>query len=69
MARTFCKTPLDPREHQVRTERGFYRMSAFWIDTTSPCDMMDFDHTQSISEAIAAANETHRLWCKMQAAQ
>lgn len=58
MAKTFCNTPLNhPHWHRVDVGQCFYLMSAFWIDTTSPCDMMDYDFTMSIAEAKAQHEE------------
>ena len=51
MPRTFCNTPLTfPERHVVKTERGHYIMSAFWIDTTCPNAMMAYDFTAPVSE-------------------
>lgn len=54
MPRTFTNEPLGHHfRHVVRVEGGAYAMGKSWIDTTSPLDMMDYDHTMPIHEAKA----------------
>ncbi len=67
MPRTFCNDALVVQgRHVIYTERGVYIMSGSWIDTTAPCDMMDYGLTlewREIYEAIRlkrrAFNLTH----------
>lgn len=65
MAKTFCNDALTaPGRHR---SRAGYIMSGSWIDTTAPCDMMDYDFTGSWRDLLAASNETHADWCAGQA--
>jgi hypothetical protein len=67
MASTFCNTPLtETGWHRVKTGNGNYIMSPYWIDTTSPNDMMDYDFTAPISELKESHAQTHRQWCELQ---
>ena len=61
MPKTFCNTPPGSSgRHIAKTELGHYVMSAFWIDTTAPCDMMDYDFTDTF-DGLRASHEWIRL--------
>ena len=64
MARTFTNEPVGASgRHEVAVGNGRrYLMRPSWIDTTSPCDMMDWDFTDSFEGLRAAHEETRQLW-------
>lgn len=67
MARTFTNEPLGNNwRHFVPTEVGRYTMGRSWIDTSAPCDMMDYDFTDSFDGLYAAHAESHANWCATQ---
>jgi hypothetical protein len=68
MSKTFCNTPLTtPGWYRVKTEKGHYVMSPYWIDTTSPTDMMEYDFTASPAELYKQCRERHSIWNSHQA--
>jgi hypothetical protein len=63
MARTFCNTPINsPGRHECKTEIGTYLMSPYWIDTTCPSDMMDYDFTDNFDGLKKAHEETRAIY-------
>lgn len=67
MPKTFTREPLGLGfRYTCKTELGAYVMGGGWIDTTAPCDMMNYDFTASWPELLKAAAETHANWAKSQ---
>ena len=61
MPKTFCNDALTLRDrHRVGDSGCTYIMSASWIDTAQPSDMMDYDFTMPIHE-LKAVHESIRL--------
>lgn len=64
MPRTATNEPLgDNFRYAVKTERGHYVMGKSWIDTATPCDAMDYDHTAPIHDLNRQHAERHAMWC------
>lgn len=61
MPTTFCNTPISADDYIVKTERGHYRMSPFWIDTTCPRDMMDYGPVLEFPDRLQFLADVYRF--------